>query len=356
MAQGKDQLDDRSHGGSEQVRANIDVTRQAMDRTIEAIEGKLTPGQLLMEGLSLLGKGGATGANKIVELAREHPVPAAVIGVGVGMMIRDASNRKGDGGRVRTAGYASGYGYEGGFPGVTPRTYGDGPGVASRTAQDAKERVAEAAQSARETVSQTVHDARDTVAGAAHSAKETVAEATHAAREKVSDVAETAREIASSVAETAREKASAVAESARETLETVEERAALLRERAHVRVKDAKIGFWQTLDEQPLVVGAAAIAIGLVAGLLIPGTSRESEMLGEKRDEVLRRAQEKGREVLEKGKHVAQAAVETFKTEAEQQGLTPAAIAEKVRTVGRDTVEQVRQEAQKEGLVPNSQS
>jgi hypothetical protein len=343
MAQGKDQLDDRAQPGSQQARANIDVTRQAMDRTIEAIEGKLTPGQLLMEGLSLLGKGGTTGANKLVELAREHPVPAAVIGVGVGMMIRDAATKKTAGGRTAAGGYASGYGYEGGFPGVSARAYDEGPGVASRTVHDAKERVAEAAQSARETVSHTVHDARDSVAGAARSAREMVAGVVDGAREK-----------ASAVADTARAKASEVAETARETLETVEERSARLRERTHVRMRDAKIGFWQTLDEQPLVVGAAAIAVGLVAGLLIPGTSRENEMLGETRDEVWQRAQEKGRDVLQKGRYVAEAAVETLKTEAQQQGLTPSAIADKVRTVAHDTVDQVKQDAQREGLIPNS--
>jgi len=343
MAQGKDQLDDRSRAGSQQARANIDVTRQAMDRTIEAIEGKLTPGQLLMEGLSLLGKGGATGANKLVELAREHPVPAAVIGVGVGMMIRDAATKKSDGGRIPTAGYASGYGYEGGFPGVSAHAYDEGPGVASRTVHDAKERVVEAAQSARDTVSDTVHDARDAVAGAARSAKETVGEAAHTAREKVAGVVDGARE-----------KAAAVGEGAREALDSVGERGARLRQRAHVRVRDAKIGFWQTLDEQPLVVGAAAIAVGLVAGLLIPGTSREDELVGEKRDEMWQRAQEKGRDVLQKGKYVAQAAAHTLKTEAQQQGLTPSAIAEKVRAVAHDTVDQVKQDAQREGLIPTT--
>ena len=353
MAQGKDQLGDPSPAGSQQARANIDVTRQAMDRTIEAIEGKLTPGQLLMEGLSLLGRGGTTGANKIVELAREHPVPAAVIGVGVGMMIRDAANKKPAGGQAAAAGYASGYGYEGGFPGVTPRTYDEGPPVSSGRVHDAKERVTEAAQAARETVSQTVHDARDSVAGAARSAKETVGEAAQTAREKVTTVVEGAREKAAAVVDGAREKAAAVAETARETVETVEEKATRLRQSAHVRVRDAKIGFWQTLDEQPLVVGAAAIAIGLVAGLLIPGTSREDEMLGETRDEMMRRAQEKGRDVLQKGKHVAEAAVETVKTEAQKQGLTPSAIADKVRTVAHETVDQVKQDAKREGLVPN---
>jgi len=312
MAQGKDQLGDRPSAGSQQARANIDVTRQAMDRTIEAIEGKLTPGQLLLEGLNLLGKGGTTGANKLVELARDHPVPAAVIGVGVGMMIRDASQKKT---ASQTGVYAAGYGYEGGFPGTSARVYDEGPGAASRAVHSAKERVA---------------DARDTVTDAAHTARETVADAAQTAKETVSGVVETARE------------------TARETAASMEERAARFKQRAHVQVRDAKIGFWQTLDEKPLVVGAAAIAIGVVAGLLIPNTERENEMLGDTRDEMLRRAQEKGRDVLEKGKHVAQAAAVTLKTEAQEQGLTPSAIAEKVRTVGRDTVDKARAEAQRE--------
>ena len=318
MAQGKDQLSDRPPAGSQQARANIDVTRQAMDRTIEAIEGKLTPGQLLLEGLNLLGKGGTTGANKLVELARDHPVPAAVIGVGVGMMIRDASQKKTS---SRPSPYASGYGYEGssgyegGFPGTSARVYDEGPGAASRAVHSAKERVADA----RDTVMDVAHTAGETVAGAAHTAKETVASAAHEAREM-----------------------------ARDTAASVEERAARFKERTRLRVRDAKIGFWQTLDQKPLVVGAAAIAVGLVAGLLIPNTERENEMLGDTRDEMLRRAQEKGREVVTKGKHVAQVAVETLKTEAREQGLTPSDIAEKVRIVGRDTVDKARAEAQRE--------
>jgi hypothetical protein len=364
MAQGKDQLGDRPSAGSQQARANIDVTRQAMDRTIEAIEGKLTPGQLLLEGLSLLGKGGTTGANKLVELARDHPVPAAVIGVGVGMMIRDASQKKTV---SRPSPYASGYGYEGtsdygyegGFPGTSARVYDEGPGAASRAVHNAKERVTEAAQGARETVAHTVHDARDTVTDAARAAKDTVAGAAHTAKETVASAAHEARETASEVAHSAREKVGGVVESAREsareTAASMEERAVRFKERTRVQVRDAKIGFWQTLDQKPLVVGAAAIAVGLFAGLLIPTTERENEMLGDTRDEMLRRAQEKGREVVSKGRHVAQAAVETLKAEAHQQGLTPTDIAEKVRTVGRDTVERAREEAQREGLIPGPQ-
>jgi len=143
-------------------------------------------------------------------------------------------------------------------------------------------------------------------------------------------------------------------EAARETASTVQEQASRLRERAHVQVRDAKIGFWQKLDQDPLVVGAAIVAVGLVAGLLVPSTRREDEVLGDKRDDLLNRAQEKGRDVFEKGKHVAQTAVETLKTEAEQQGLSPQNIVDKVRTIGRDTIEQVKSQAEQQGLTPQA--
>jgi hypothetical protein len=369
MDQGKDQLNARTGGGSQQVRANIDLTRQAMDRTIDAIEGKLTPGQMLLEGLNLLRSGGASGANKLVELAREHPVPAAVIGVGVGMMIRDVSTKKADGNRMPSGGYASGFGY--GAPGAGPGygpAYGPGYGPAYGAAGYGapgmggyKDKVGEAAHNAKDTVAHGVHEARDTVAEAAHTAKDAVAgaaqtardsvsEAAHAARDTVSQAAQSAGEKVSSVMDSAREKASGIAQGARETVESVEERAARLRERARLQVRDAKIGFWQTLDQQPLVVGAAAIAIGLVAGLLVPSTRREDELMGERRDDLMQRAQERGREVLDKGKHVAQAAVQTVKAEAEQQGLSPSVLAEKVKTIGRDALDQAKTEAEREGF------
>ncbi|HUG54445.1 MAG TPA: hypothetical protein VMR21_12635 [Vicinamibacteria bacterium] len=318
MAQSKDQLNSRAHEGSQHVSANIDLTRQALDRTIDAIEGKLTPSQILIEGLDLLRSGSTSGATKIFGLARAHPVPVAIIGVGVGMMIREVSAAKGNG-QEAPGGYASGYGY--GVSGYgAPMGYST-PEAVAHTAHDARDAVASKAQAARSTVSEAAHTAKDAVAEAAHSARETVAEAAHATREKAAAV-----------------------------IETAEERAAGLKERARVQVRDARIGFWQTLDRQPLVVGAAAVAVGLLAGLLAPSTRCEDEMVGEKRDELLARAREKGREVVEKGKHVVGAAVETARTEARQEGLTPGAIKEKVRKVAEGTVETAKSEAQREGL------
>ena len=54
MAQGKDPVT-RENGGSRshQIEADIDRTRAAMDRTVDAIAGKLTPQQLAFEALGV---------------------------------------------------------------------------------------------------------------------------------------------------------------------------------------------------------------------------------------------------------------------------------------------------------------
>jgi gas vesicle protein len=67
-----------------------------------------------------------------------------------------------------------------------------------------------------------------------------------------------------------------------------------------------------------LVVGSAAV--GFVAGLLLPSTDVEDERLGDVADRVKDTARETGQEALERGKDVAQSAIETVKEEGAQQG------------------------------------
>ena len=75
MAQGKDPVS--STGRTQEIESDIDRTRAAMDRTFDAIAGKLTPQQLMVEALSVFKAGGSTMAQKLVETAREHPVRLA---------------------------------------------------------------------------------------------------------------------------------------------------------------------------------------------------------------------------------------------------------------------------------------
>ena len=59
-------------------------------------------------------------------------------------------------------------------------------------------------------------------------------------------------------------------------------------------------------EENPLGLAVGAIAVGFLAGMLIPSTRVEDEKLGSLSDEVIERAKETGQEALERGKQVAQ--------------------------------------------------
>ena len=55
------------------------------------------------------------------------------------------------------------------------------------------------------------------------------------------------------------------------------------------------------------------VAVGFLAGMLIPSTRVEDEKLGSLSDDVIERAKETGQEALERGKQVAQDAAATAK-------------------------------------------
>jgi ElaB/YqjD/DUF883 family membrane-anchored ribosome-binding protein len=73
-------------------------------------------------------------------------------------------------------------------------------------------------------------------------------------------------------------------------------------------------------QENPLGLAVGAIAVGFLAGMLVPSTRVEDEHIGELADDVKERAKETGQEALEHGKQVAQDAVETAKDSAQSHG------------------------------------
>jgi hypothetical protein len=66
-------------------------------------------------------------------------------------------------------------------------------------------------------------------------------------------------------------------------------------------------------QDNPLGLAVGAIAVGFLAGTLLPSTRVEDEKLGELSDDVIERAKETGQEALDRGKQVAQDAAETAK-------------------------------------------
>jgi hypothetical protein len=328
---------------SEEIRSEIDRTRADMDETFAALDSKLTPSQLLLEGWHLFRGGSTAGMGKLWRIAREHPGPAAVVGLGLGWLLVESSRGE-DGGTRRTrfgSRYRGGYEYgEGEYLGYTGSTgyarssytgtggYAGTTGYAGEYDTDEEGRLSAAKEK--------VKDAAGTVKHAVADAGHKVGDVAHRAAGRVSDLGDRTRERASDL----RHRAS--------------EEAYELRGKARYQAQRAKTGFWQMLEENPLMVGAATLALGVIAGLSIPSTRKEDELMGETRDRLMEEVKELGQETLEKGRHVAEAVADTVKHEAQNQGLTPQSavgnVVDKVKTVAQEAVNTAKEEARNQNL------
>jgi Protein of unknown function (DUF3618) len=80
-----------------------------------------------------------------------------------------------------------------------------------------------------------------------------------------------------------------------------------MRERAGQMQQQAQ-GFWQMVEANPVAVAALGSVLGGVAGLLIPETEKENQLLGETRDRVVGSVQEMAEDTVAKVQLVAEEA------------------------------------------------
>ena len=73
-------------------------------------------------------------------------------------------------------------------------------------------------------------------------------------------------------------------------------------------------------QENPLGLAIGSLAVGFVAGMLIPSTSAEDEKLGPVADQVKEQAKQTGQEAVERGKSVAQEAAQSAKETVQESG------------------------------------
>lgn len=80
-----------------------------------------------------------------------------------------------------------------------------------------------------------------------------------------------------------------------------------LRHRAH----DMSTGFWDLVEDHPIVAGAMGVALGAAIGAALPGTRYEKQWVGDYADEATERAKAIAMDALDRGTRAAQAAAET---------------------------------------------
>ncbi len=72
--------------------------------------------------------------------------------------------------------------------------------------------------------------------------------------------------------------------------------------------------------ENPLGLAIGGVAVGFIAGMLVPTTKVEDEKIGPIADQVKEKAKETGQEAMERGKEVARQAADSAKETAQEAG------------------------------------
>lgn len=312
----------------EEIERELEQTRSEISRTIEAIQYKITPGQLANDAYGYLRDNSGDFAKNLGTAAKNNPVPVALIGLGLAwLMMGGGTPAYLQGSRTRAnsaPGSESGTSFGGvvGAAGSYARSAGGYARNAGSSAGHALSSAGHAISSAGQAISDAVSRAGSSLLGLGHRTGEAVSGLGHSVGSSASGASERVRRMSEDVRNLASEwsgEAGDLAESARDQIyrasEVVQEQAMQMRDNTS-----------QMLRDQPLVAGALGIAIGAVIGALLPLSRRENELMGETRDQLLDQAMEYGQQTYEQAteaaKNVANAAAEAAKSEAEKQGLT----------------------------------
>ena len=136
-----------------------------------------------------------------------------------------------------------------------------------------------------------------------------------AAREKAGDVADAARDAAHRATEAVSSAASRVADTTREQAEYVANE-------ARYRADQAGDMFQRALEDNPMAVGIAAVALGALFGMALPETRVENEYMGEARDHLVQNAKSMAQEAVQKVQQVTHEVSENLKDDAGREGAT----------------------------------
>lgn len=329
-----------------EIRVGIEQTRNEMSETIDAIQARLNPDHLkeqVKEQVreqfqevkstvrdATIGKAEQMARNvgesvsdaryTVMETISHNPIPAAMVALGLGWLWM---NRR-SGQRHRYAQYGNprqypvdqpyyrGQQYYGGarfyddrptYGGVDQGDYGRGGVV-----EQGRQAVGSTVNRVQETAGHVASRARDAVEGTVHGVQETASTIASRTQETVGNIADRSQQTVGHLVDQVQETAGTVAHQAQYQAQRLEDR------------------FQQALRDNPLAVGAVAVALGTAVGFAIPETRREHELMGEARDTLVEKVQTAVQETVEKVQQVAGDVVEgaqtTVQESAKEQGLT----------------------------------
>jgi len=238
----------------------------------------------------------------LLKTAREHPIASAVTGVGAGLLLVEGARRA-----------------------ISSWTSQNSNGNGSRDNRDDEEGQEDEREQRRSMSGQSKGQMDESDESEDEENSEGIGEKSHDVGERVS---KTTRRAISSL----RSGASTLGHQAQSAFE---------------QGREIGTEFW---EDNPLMIGAIALAAGIALGMLLPSTETEDQWIGKLSDKTAGRAKKAIGEVFEQGKEMFGRAVtegmDTLAREAEREGLTPARLQRKFKRLGahvRDAVSEAVQ-------------
>lgn len=242
---------------SAELEREVEDARGRIDQTVEALKDKMQPREVFDEATKMMGGASNKVLTTAVEQLRENPIPIALIGLGVAWLAISQTRRPATGAAAYQAG-----GYYPTYEGYDEE-------------ESLRQRVAAKADAAKAKLAASAEKAKAKLADAQHHAADGVSQA----RGKVGEYAHVAQEKAGEYSRAARQR------------------------------------FDETLDSEPLVIGAIGLAVGAAIGAALPSTPVERRYIGPARTKVADRAKAS----LDEVKDVAQRAYGQVKDELHRQ-------------------------------------
>ncbi len=285
----KEQAMDQFHDAKESIKAEVRAElEQAKARfNHELLEAKMAVREATIgkvENMVHRAEDAVTDTSRsIVDTIKDNPIPAALAGIGLAwlfMSSRSTSsrhNRSFRGGRGQAMPGQFGYGFVPGQQGYSG--YGATDMHGSRGA-----------------VGNAMHQVGETAGNMAHSVQQAAGSVAHQAGNLAHQAGDMTQHAGESMLHLAHDATATMGHLAHDAQASVVH----FGHEAYMQGVRLENRFEQTLRDNPLAVGAVALAIGAAIGLAVPSTRKEDELMGQARDKVMDQAQHLAGDALDK--------------------------------------------------------
>ncbi|MBF8780496.1 DUF3618 domain-containing protein [Pseudomonas fulva] len=240
-----------SQKNPDDLEQEINAKREHISDLVDAIEQRLTPGQLFDQVMSYTKGNGGEFVHNLGLTLKNNPVPTALTAVGLAWLAVN-QNRP-----------------------FNPGPAHHGPGLGEK-----------------------LSGAVDTVKGALSQASDKLHDASSSVKAKAYDL----RDKASDMTQGTRDSASSTADSLRRTAHDT-------RDQVRYQADMVKGQFDTLLREQPLVLAAIGIALGAAIGAALPSTRKEDQLLGSASDRLTETVKAKGERAYVEAKETVKQSV-----------------------------------------------